>query len=101
MKCVANLWVAVHMLAAAEAMVLSMKAGLDPEMVMKVINPSIAGSTMFAVRGPLMAGRHYEPPLGSIHQVREFIPLIKTLARETSSPTPLLDLATVYYNRAA
>src|SRR5712692_12030611 len=63
MKCVANLLVAVHTLAAAEAMVLSTKAGLDPEMVMKVINPSIAGSTMLAARGPMMAARRYEPPL--------------------------------------
>jgi putative dehydrogenase len=101
MKCVANLLVAVHMLAAAEAMVLSIKAGLDPEMVMKVINPSIAGSTMLAARGPMMAGRRYEPPLGSIHQVQEFIPLIKALAEESCCPTPLLDLAAGYYDRAA
>ena len=101
MKCVANLLVAVHTLAAAEAMVLSTKAGLDPEMVMKVINPSIAGSAMLAARGPMMATRRYEPPLGSIHQVQEFIPLIKALARESGCPTPLLDLASGYYDRAA
>lgn len=101
MKCVANLLVAVHMLAAAEAMVLSTSAGLDPEMVMKVINPSIAGSNMLAARGPLMAARRYEPPLGAIRQVQEFIPLIKGLATETGCPTPLLDLASTYYDRAA
>lgn len=101
MKCVANLLVAVHTLAAAEAMVLSTKAGLDPEMVMKVITPSIAGSTMFAVRAPMMAARRYEPPMGSIHSVQEFIPLINALAKEVSSPTPLLDVAVRYYDRAA
>ncbi len=101
MKCVANLLVAVHTLATAEAMVLSSKAGLDPEMVMKVITPSIAGSTMFAVRAPMMAARRYEPPMGSIHSVQEFIPLINALAKEVSSPTPLLDLAAQYYERAA
>jgi len=101
MKCVANLLVAVHTLATAEAMVLSSKAGLDPEMVMKVITPSIAGSTMFAVRAPMMAARRYEPPMGSIHSVQEFIPLINALAKEVSSPTPLLDVAVRYYDRAA
>lgn len=101
MKCVANLLVAVHMLAAAEAMVLSTKAGLDPEAVMKVINPSIAGSAMLAARGPLMAARRYEPPLGSMYQVQEFIPLIKALALESGCPTPLLDLASAYYDQAA
>lgn len=101
MKCVANLLVAVHTLATAEAMVLSSKAGLDPEMVMKVITPSIAGSTMFAVRAPMMAARRYEPSMGSIHSVQEFIPLINALAKEVSSPTPLLDVAVRYYDRAA
>src|SRR5258708_20828293 len=86
MKCVANLLVAVHTLAAAEAMVLSTKPGLDPEMMMKVINPSIAGSTMLAPRGPMMAASHYEPPLDSIHQVHQFIPLINALTRASVCP---------------
>ena len=100
MKCVANLLVAVHTLATAEAMVLSTKAGLDPNMVMKVINPSIAGSTMFAARAPMMAARRYEPPLGSISQVQEFIPLINEFARDVGCPTPMLDLVTRYYDTA-
>ncbi len=100
MKCVANLLVAVHNMAAAEAMILSAKAGLDLEMVMKVINPSIAGSAMFAARAPLMAARRYEPPMGSIHQAQEFIPLINELAKDVGSPTPLLNLAQRYYDLA-
>ena len=100
MKCVANLLVAVHNLAAAEAMVLSTRAGLDPETVIKVISPSIAGSTMFAARAPMMAARHYVPPLGTIDQVQEFIPLIKGFAQDVGCPTPLLDLASGYYDRA-
>ena len=100
MKCVANLLVAVHVLAAAEAMVLSTKAGLDPEMVMQVISPSIAGSAQFAARALMMAARRYEPPLGSIHQAQEFIPLIKSFAKDAGCPTPLLDLAAQYYEKA-
>ena len=100
MKCVANLLVAIHTLATAEAMVLSTKAGLDPDMVLKVIAPSIAGSTMFSARAPMMAARRYEPPLGSINQVHEFIPLINAFAKSAGCPTPLLDLATQYYDRA-
>jgi 3-hydroxyisobutyrate dehydrogenase-like beta-hydroxyacid dehydrogenase len=37
MKFVANLLVAIHNVAAAEAMVIGMKSGLDPEQVIKVI----------------------------------------------------------------
>ncbi len=36
MKFVANLLVAIHNVAAAEAMVLAMKSGLDPGQVLKV-----------------------------------------------------------------
>ncbi len=100
MKCVANLLVAVHNLAAAEAMVLSAKAGLDPEMVMKVINPSIAGSATFASRAPMMAERRYDPPLGSISQVKEFILIIRELTENVGTVTPLLDVAERYYEGA-
>lgn len=100
MKCVANLLVAVHNLAAAEAMVLSMKAGLDPEMVMKVINPSIAGSAAFAARAPSMVARRYSPPLGSVSQVKEFILIIRELTESLNVPTPMLDVAEHYYEDA-
>ncbi|HEV2656900.1 MAG TPA: NAD(P)-dependent oxidoreductase [Ktedonobacteraceae bacterium] len=100
MKCVANLLVAVHNLAAAEAMVLSTKAGLDPEMVMKVINPSIAGSAAFAARAPAMVARRYSPPLGSVSQVKEFILIIRELTESLGVPTPMLDVAEHYYEDA-
>jgi L-threonate 2-dehydrogenase len=100
MKCVANLLVAVHYLAAAEALVLSTKAGLDPEMVIKVINPSIAGSAAFASRAPAMAARRYGPPLGSVGQVKEFISIIRELTSSLGVPTPLLDVTEHYYEDA-
>ncbi len=100
MKCVANLLVAIHNLAAAEAMVLSTRAGLDPEMVMKVINPSIAGSAAFSVRAPMMAAKRYEPPIGSVAQVKEFIQIIRELTDNLGVTTPLLDVAEHYYERA-
>jgi 3-hydroxyisobutyrate dehydrogenase-like beta-hydroxyacid dehydrogenase len=100
MKCVANLLVAIHNLAAAEAMVVSTRAGLDPEMVMKVINPSIAGSAAFASRAPMMAAKRYDPPLGSVGQVKEFILIIRELTSSLGVSTPLLDVAEHYYEGA-
>lgn len=44
MKYVANLLVFLHVLAAAEAMTLGTKAGLDPMTVIQVISPSVASS---------------------------------------------------------
>src|SRR6266702_3183812 len=54
MKFVANLLVAIHNVAAAEAMVLGMKGGLDPALVLKVVAGGAGGSRMFQVRGPMM-----------------------------------------------
>ena len=63
MKCVANLLVGVHVLAAAEAMALSSKAGLDPATVIQVISPSVASSAQFVARAQMMVSHTYEPAL--------------------------------------
>ena len=57
MKFVANLLVAIHNVAAAEALVLAMKAGLDPAMTLKIVADGAGGSRMLQVRGPMMVGR--------------------------------------------
>nr|WP_272943322.1 NAD(P)-dependent oxidoreductase [Rhodovulum sp. PH10] len=61
MKYIANLLVAVHNVVSAEAMVLGMKAGLDPKMVCDVIKAGAGTSRMFEVRAPMMAADSYEP----------------------------------------
>jgi L-threonate 2-dehydrogenase len=100
MKCVANLLVGIHILAAAEAMVLSTRAGLDPATVIQVISPSVASSAQFVARAPMMAERRYEPALSSIHQLQECIVVINELANAVDCPTPLLDKASQYYKDA-
>ena len=54
MKLIANLLVAIHNVAAGEAFVLGMKAGLDPETIYRVVGDGAGGSRMFSVRGPQM-----------------------------------------------
>ena len=54
MKYIANLLVSIHNVAAAEAMVLGMKAGLDPALLYDTLSDSAGTSRMFEVRGPLM-----------------------------------------------
>ena len=51
MKFVANLLVAIHNVAAAEALVLAMKAGLDPALTLKVIADGAGSSRMLQVAG--------------------------------------------------
>lgn len=101
MKCVANLLVAIHIVAAAEAMTLASKAGLDLELVTRVISPSVASSAQFVARAPLMAQGRYEPVMASVKQtVEDVLPVIHALTATCHSPTPLLDVATSCYEQA-
>src|SRR5207248_4474300 len=52
MKFVANHLVAIHNVAAAEAMVLAMKAGLDPHRVVEVVGSGAGTSRVFELRAP-------------------------------------------------
>ena len=57
MKYVANLLVAINNVASAEAMVLGMKAGLDPRMIVDLITAGAGNSRVFELRAPMMVER--------------------------------------------
>lgn len=101
MKCIANLLVGIHILAAAEAMTLSTRAGLDLATVIKVLSPSVASSAQFVARAPMMAEQRYEPALSTIYQLQECIVVINELADTVHCPTPLLDKVAQYYEGAS
>ncbi len=54
-KFIANLLVAIHNVAAAEALVLAERAGLDLSAVLTAVADGAGSSDMFEVRGPAMA----------------------------------------------
>ncbi len=54
MKYVANLLVAIHNVASAEAMVLGMKAGLPPQLIFDLIKTGAGNSRIFELRAPMM-----------------------------------------------
>ncbi len=60
MKFVANLLVAIHNVASAEAMVLGMKAGLDPAQVFKLVQAGAGNSRVFELRAPMMVEDRYD-----------------------------------------
>ena len=61
MKVVANLLVAIHNVAAAEALVLAMKAGLDPALALRVVGDGAGSSRVLQLRGPMMVKGEYVP----------------------------------------
>lgn len=60
MKFVANLLVAIHNVASAEALVLGMKAGLDPRQIVELISAGAGSSRIFELRAPMMAENRYD-----------------------------------------
>jgi 3-hydroxyisobutyrate dehydrogenase-like beta-hydroxyacid dehydrogenase len=89
MKFVANLLVAIHNVASAEAMVLGMKAGLDPEEIVRVISSGAGNSRVFELRAPLMAKNAYQPPTMKNDVWTKDLKIITEFARALKVDTPL------------
>ena len=93
MKFVANHLVAIHNVAAAEAMVLAMKAGLDPHRTVEVIASGAGTSRVFELRAPMMAANRYLPATMRSSTWKKDLTVIGDFASSLGCPTPLLGLA--------
>ena len=100
MKFVANLLVAIHNVAAAEALVLAMKAGLDPAMALKVIGDGAGSSRMLQVRGPMMVKGDYVTAMMTLENWQKDMAIIADFAREVECPTPLFAASAPIYAAA-
>ena len=100
MKLVANLLVTIHNVSAAEAFVLGMKAGLDPEMLLKAVSDGGGTSRMFEVRGPLMVAGRYDEATMKVDMHQKDINIISEFAKQLNCPTPMLSAAAQIYTAA-
>ena len=100
MKYIANLLVTIHNVAAAEALTLARRAGLDLETVLEVIGQGAGTSRMFEVRGPVMAAETYGESTANIEIYKKDLALINTFAADLDCPVPLLALSTQLYSAA-
>ena len=62
-KLATNLLVALNTAAVAEALVLGVKGGLDPQALLDILKDSAAASKMVDVRGPLMVEHRFDPQM--------------------------------------
>jgi L-threonate 2-dehydrogenase len=99
-KFVANLLVAIHNVAAAEALWLAKKAGLDPKLTLKVIAAGAGSSRMLQVRGPLMVKGDYSKALMKLDIWKKDMDIIGAFARECHARTPLFDATKPLYAAA-
>jgi 3-hydroxyisobutyrate dehydrogenase-like beta-hydroxyacid dehydrogenase len=100
MKFIANHLVAIHNVAAAEAMVLAMKAGLDADQVVKVIGSGAGTSRMFELRAPMMAANAYLPATARLAIFKKDLTVIGDFASGLACPTPLFNLSASLYTAA-
>jgi 3-hydroxyisobutyrate dehydrogenase-like beta-hydroxyacid dehydrogenase len=89
MKYIANLLVAIHIVGAAEAIVLGEKAGLDPALLVEVLADSAATSRMLEVRGPSMARGDCSTPMMKADVFQKDLDIIGKFARQSKCPVPL------------
>ncbi len=100
MKFVANLLVAIHNVAAAEALVLGMKAGLDAETIYRVIADGAGSSRMFEVRGPMMVAGEYDDATMKIEVWQKDMAIIADFAKDLDCPTPMFSASARWYAEA-
>jgi putative dehydrogenase len=101
MKYIANLLVTIHNVASAEAMVLGIKAGLDPQMIYELISAGVGTSRVFEVRGPMMVEGKYENASMSIKLYHKDISVIEDFAARLGAPTPLFSASIPVYSQAS
>ncbi|HEX9343139.1 MAG TPA: NAD-binding protein [Actinomycetota bacterium] len=92
--------VAVHNVAAAEALSLARRVGLDPAEVLPVLADGAGTSRMLELRGPLMVAGDYGDAAMRVELWLKDVGLIGAFAREHGAPTPLFDAAAPLYHAA-
>jgi 3-hydroxyisobutyrate dehydrogenase-like beta-hydroxyacid dehydrogenase len=100
MKYVANLLVAINNVASAEAMVLGMKAGLDPKTIFEMISNGAGNSRVFELRAPMMVKDDYSQATMKCSVWQKDMDVIGAFARKIRVPTPLFSATLPVYAAA-
>ena len=100
MKYVANLLVAIHNVASAEAMVLGIKAGLEPQRIFDLVRSGAGNSRVFELRAPMMVKDKYDDATMKIKVWQKDMDVIGEYATALGVPTPLFSATIPLYASA-
>lgn len=100
LKYVANMLLATHMAATAEAMLLASGLGLDLELVQGALDNSIASSTIWRQRGPVVRARQWTPAPGPIGTLKPILEQIAGAASGAAVRSPVFDSAKALFDQA-
>jgi putative dehydrogenase len=101
LKFIANLLIGIHIAAAAEAIALAERAGLDSELVIATISNSVAASEMFRQRARRMVDRDFDAPMNDINSFLKDVELIQDFASQSAATSALFDLSSGLFRSAA
>ena len=100
MKYVANLLVAIHNVASAEALVLGIKAGLPPQLIFDQVRIGAGNSRVFELRAPMMVKGRYDDPTMKLSLWQKDMDVIGSFAQALGAPTPLFSATVPIYAAA-
>ena len=92
-KMINQLLAGVHIAAAAEALTLAEKMGLDTALVTDVVSQSAGSSWMFQDRAPRMLQRYYQPPKSALAIFVKDLGIVQDTARTVGMPLFLASAA--------
>ena len=99
-KLIANLLVAIHNVATAEAVILGERCGIDLAMLCEVIASGGGTSRVFELRSPLMIRDEYEPATMKLDVWQKDLDLIREFAEKYGVTTPLFSASAGLYESA-
>jgi L-threonate 2-dehydrogenase len=99
-KFVSNLMVAVHTMAAAEAINLARSVGLDVDTTFRLLTAGASTSRMLEVRGPMMVADDFPGDSATLHTLSKDVGLILDFAGDADVPTPLLSVVSTFFAAA-
>jgi len=100
MKYVANLLVAINNVAAAEAMVLGIKSGLDAKTIYDMVTAGAGNSRVFELRAPMMVKDRYDDATMKVGLWQKDMAVIAEFAQALGCPTTLFAATRPLYDAA-
>ena len=100
MKYIANMLLAVHTVAAAEALALARRSDLDLELVQRTLDNSIAASAIWKQRGPLMRQRAWLPAPGPVRTLHPILEQIEGYATRAGLSASVFTAAKEVFDKA-
>jgi 3-hydroxyisobutyrate dehydrogenase len=100
MKYISAMLMAAHTVAAAEAIVLARRSGLDLELVQRTLDGSIAGSALLKQRGPVMQTRTWAPAPGPVYTLHAILEQVDECLSDIGMPAPVFTAAKELFDKS-